>query len=109
VSAPNNNNNQQQVKTHPLQIMIKLMLDSQNNITKLIAMQEQQMVYINTMFKNIIDESASTGSTAIPEGQPQPQPQQVNSTAVSTEQQGTIKTTGESVDSQSIPKENKTI
>jgi hypothetical protein len=40
------------------------MLDSQNNINKLIAMQEQQMVYINTMFNQIINESASTTASS---------------------------------------------
>jgi hypothetical protein len=106
MSAPNQNN---EIKIHPQQIMIKLMLDSQNNINKLVAMQEQQMVYINTLFKQIInDESTntnapSTGSTATSETS--------NSTtaAVSTKQ-GTIKSKpNQSTHNQSVTEENKTL
>ncbi len=93
MSAPNN----QQPTIH--QIMVKMILDSQNNVNKLVAMQEQQMVYINTLFKQIIDESANPPNTGTA-------PTEINS-AVSTET-GTIKT-GKPTDSKPISEENQTI
>ncbi len=50
---------QQQQPVSTLQILIKFMIDSQNNINKLIGMQEQQMVYINTMYRHVINESGN--------------------------------------------------
>ena len=91
-TAPNND------KIHPQQIMIKLMLDSQNNINKLVAMQEQQMVYINTLFKQIInDESANSNSS------------NTGTTAAVRTQTGTIKSTtknSQSSNNQSVTEEN---
>ena len=51
-----------------LQILIKFMIDSQNNINKLIAMQEQQMVYINTMHRHVINEPGSNSSSSTTNG-----------------------------------------
>jgi hypothetical protein len=98
-TAPPNQNNEQ-IKIHPQQIMVKLMLDSQNNINRLVAMQEQQMVYINTLFKQIInDESANSNSSSAG-----------TTTAVST-QTGTIKSkpNNQSSNNQSVTEENKTL
>lgn len=94
MSAPNPN---EIPKIHPQQIFIKLVLDSQNNLNKIVAMQEQQMVYINTMFKNIIDdESATSGQEQ--QQQQQQQQQQSTNPQVST---GTIKSSEAGTDTES--------
>jgi hypothetical protein len=78
------------------QVLVKLVIDSQNNINRLAVMQEQQMVYINTLFKQVIrnesTNSPSAGTTA----------------AVST-QTGTINHSSQPSDNQSVTEENKTL
>lgn len=102
MSAPNNN----EVKIHPQQIMIKLMLDSQNNINKLVAMQEQQMVYINTLFKQIINDESANNNTSQTRGTAESNDN--STTAAVRTQQGTIKHNKPS-NNQSVTEENKTL
>lgn len=52
LQAPNNNNQQ----LSPMELFGRLCLQSQNNLTRLIGMQEQQMIYINAVFKEVINE-----------------------------------------------------
>jgi hypothetical protein len=92
-------NNPVQQQSKPLtaeQVLVKLVIDSQNNINRLAVMQEQQMVYINTLFKQVIrnesTNSPSAGTTA----------------AVST-QTGTINHSSQPSDNQSVTEENKTL
>lgn len=44
------------------QALIKLVLDSQNNINSLVRMQEQQMIYIKDLMSKVDNESRNTGS-----------------------------------------------
>jgi hypothetical protein len=90
---------QQQKPLTAEQILIKLILDGQNNINQLSAsqqrltsIQEQQMIYINMLIKNV----NSNNESVIPSTQS-------NSSAVQI-QSGTINTTeeGKSPNSQSI-------
>jgi hypothetical protein len=92
------NQQQQQKPLTAEQILIKLILDGQNNINQLSAsqqrltsIQEQQMIYINMLIKNVNSNNESIPST------------QSNSSAVQI-QSGTINTTeeGKSPNSQSI-------
>ena len=79
------------------QVLVKLVIDSQNNINRLSVMQEQQMVYINTLFKQVISSNESANSNSTGAG---------TTTAVSTQQTGTIKSSNQSSDNQSITEEN---
>jgi len=88
------------------QVLVKLVIDSQNNINRLSVMQEQQMVYINTLFKQVIsnDQSANTNTTQTGGAA---ESNDNSTTAVST-QQGTIEHSKPS-DNQSVTEENKTL
>ena len=44
-------------------VLVKLILDSQININRLIAMQEQQMIYINDLMSKVDNESTTTVAT----------------------------------------------
>jgi len=93
------------------QVLVKLVIDSQNNINRLTAMQDQQMVYINTLFKQVISNDQSTNSnTPQTGGTTESSDNSTTSTtaAVST-QQGTIKSSSKPSDNQSVTEENQTL
>jgi hypothetical protein len=55
---------QQRQQLSPTEVFIQLSLQSQQNITKLIGMQEQQMSYINAVFSKVIDEQKQLKTAA---------------------------------------------
>lgn len=58
-------------------MIVKCMFDSQNNINTLIQMQNQQMIYINTLLKSLrIDGTIPTPPATIPTAQSLPNEEQ---------------------------------
>lgn len=86
----NQNNNQEQSPVTAQQILVKMIIDAQNNLNKLVAMQEQQIIYINMLINQVnnnVDQPTASVRT----------------------QEGTIKTTGEPTTSTGQPSDNKPI